>query len=252
MLVVDDHKPNLMLLRQQLDYLGQRVIAADSGEAALALWREHAFDVVITDYSVRLHGFGADGRSAALPRRRHGRLPVQADRRGRLAATLERSRGTGRAPHAPSPQAAAPATDDATPTAFSAESILALTQNDEALIRQLLEEVIRTNRADVDQLQKLHQQADWPKVSDMAHRLAGGARVVDAKAMIDTVLALEKKRKARLAPHPKSTAWYVRLRRSPPRWNATARLAGATAASRSALKPRTRPNRHPCLRGPYG
>lgn len=48
-LVVDDHKPNLMLLRQQLDYLGQRVIAADSGEAALALWREHAFDVVITD-----------------------------------------------------------------------------------------------------------------------------------------------------------------------------------------------------------
>src|SRR5690606_25779942 len=73
----------------------------------------------------------------------------------------------------PLPQAAATAPDDAPPT-FSAESILALTQNDDALIRQLLEEVIRTNRADVTQLQRLHQQADWPKVSDMAHRLAGG------------------------------------------------------------------------------
>lgn len=127
-----------------------------------------------------------------------------------------------------------------------------MTQNDEALIRQLLEEVIRTNRADVDQLQKLHQQADWPKVSDMAHRLAGGARVVDAKAMIDTVLALEKKRKARLAlTRNRRPGTYAcgAVRRA---GDATARLAGATAASRSALKPRTRPNRHPCLRGPYG
>lgn len=105
-------------------------------------------------------------------------------------------------PTPPSPQAAAPATHDATPAAFSAESILALTQNDEALIRQLLEELIRTNRADVDQLQKLHQQADWPKVSDMAHRLAGGARVVDAKAMIDTALALEKKAQGQAGPSP--------------------------------------------------
>ena len=228
-LVVDDHKPNLMPLRQQLDYLGQRVVAADSAKPPSALWHEHAFDVVITDCTCPV-STATNWRAAYAPPRPRpvtdvrgafcsaSRLRRRWTKRScraagmddclfgrsawRLAATLERSRGTGRAPHAPPPQAAAPATHDATPAAFSAESILALTQNDEELIRQLLEEVIRTNRADVDQLQKLHQQADWPKVSDMAHRLAGGARVVDAKAMIDTCAGAGEKRKARAGPSP--------------------------------------------------
>ncbi|AWP58485.1 hybrid sensor histidine kinase/response regulator [Bordetella bronchiseptica] len=230
-LVVDDHKPNLMLLRQQLDYLGQRVIAADSGEAALALWREHAFDVVITDCNMPgisgyelarriraaeaapgygrtrciLFGFTASAQMDEAQRCRAAGMddclfkPIGVDA---LRQRLNEAVARAALPTPPSPQAAAPATGDATPTAFSAESILALTQNDEALIRQLLEEVIRTNRADVDQLQKLHQQADWPKVSDMAHRLAGGARVVDAKAMIDTALALEKKAQGQAGPSP--------------------------------------------------
>ena len=48
-LVVDDHPVNRLLLKQQLQLLGLQVECANSGEPALALWRDGRYDLVITD-----------------------------------------------------------------------------------------------------------------------------------------------------------------------------------------------------------
>ncbi|MGV8400881.1 transporter substrate-binding domain-containing protein [Pseudomonas aeruginosa] len=48
-LVVDDYGIHRQLLCQQLEFLGHRPTAAESGEHALELWRANWFDVVITD-----------------------------------------------------------------------------------------------------------------------------------------------------------------------------------------------------------
>jgi two-component system sensor histidine kinase EvgS len=48
-LTVDDHPINRILLRQQLELLGVRVEAAETGASALKLWQHGKFDMVITD-----------------------------------------------------------------------------------------------------------------------------------------------------------------------------------------------------------
>lgn len=49
LLVVDDMAANRMVLTQQLEFLGHRVVSAQSGEQALALWRAGDFAAVFTD-----------------------------------------------------------------------------------------------------------------------------------------------------------------------------------------------------------
>ncbi|WP_434771984.1 transporter substrate-binding domain-containing protein [Pseudomonas entomophila] len=48
-LVVDDHPANVMLLAQQLAFLGVRHQSASHGEEGLARWRECTFDVLVVD-----------------------------------------------------------------------------------------------------------------------------------------------------------------------------------------------------------
>lgn len=49
MLIVDDLPANRLVLAQQLQFLGHRVVAFDSAESALQRWRDDAFDVLVTD-----------------------------------------------------------------------------------------------------------------------------------------------------------------------------------------------------------
>ena len=48
-LVVDDHRINRQVLHEQLSFLGHEVSEAENGRVALERWREHPFDIVITD-----------------------------------------------------------------------------------------------------------------------------------------------------------------------------------------------------------
>ncbi len=51
-LVVDDHPASRLLLQSQLDALGCIASTENDGRAGLSAWREHRFDVVITDCSM--------------------------------------------------------------------------------------------------------------------------------------------------------------------------------------------------------
>ncbi|MGX5011164.1 ATP-binding protein [Enterobacter asburiae] len=48
-LVVEDHRAGRLLLMQQLRYLGHHAIAAEDGLQALAMLESHSFDLIITD-----------------------------------------------------------------------------------------------------------------------------------------------------------------------------------------------------------
>jgi len=61
-LIVDDYRPNRLLMRQQLQYLGHRVSEAEDGCAGLDLWQhQQLFDVVIIDSNMP----GMDGYTLA-------------------------------------------------------------------------------------------------------------------------------------------------------------------------------------------
>ncbi|MGL4605383.1 MAG: response regulator, partial [Iodobacter sp.] len=61
-LIVDDHFANRLLLCEQLNYLGHQVQSADDGVMGLELWRDHHFDVVITDCNMpEMNGYDMAG-----------------------------------------------------------------------------------------------------------------------------------------------------------------------------------------------
>jgi PAS domain S-box-containing protein len=74
-LVVDDHAAHLAVLQSILDPLGQPIVAAGSGEAAVAKTREQDFAVVLMD--VHLPGIDGLEAAAAIRRSERGRrLPI--------------------------------------------------------------------------------------------------------------------------------------------------------------------------------
>lgn len=68
-LVVDDNAINRMLMEQQLSFYGANVSVAEEGESALALFHEHAFDLVLLDYDMP----GMNGCEVAIRMRAHER-----------------------------------------------------------------------------------------------------------------------------------------------------------------------------------
>ncbi len=95
-LIVDDHPVNRLLLKQQLEFLGLRVVAAEDGIKALSLWCEDHFDMVITD----CHMQDMDGYELARNIRENEkisgrRVPVIAWTANVMAEEEEHCRGAG-------------------------------------------------------------------------------------------------------------------------------------------------------------
>jgi PAS domain S-box-containing protein len=70
-LLVDDNLPNLLALEALLEPLGQELVSATSGEAALACWTEREFAVVLMD--VRMPGLDGFETAKRMRERENGR-----------------------------------------------------------------------------------------------------------------------------------------------------------------------------------
>ncbi|WP_367253914.1 ATP-binding protein [Pseudomonas sp. stari2] len=82
-LVAEDNVINQLILRDQLEELGCTVTLSGDGEEALSLWRERAFDIVLTDVNMpRLNGY----ELAKTLRRQDCTLPI-------IGATANAMRG---------------------------------------------------------------------------------------------------------------------------------------------------------------
>ncbi len=212
-LVVDDHPVNRQILAQQLGYLGHEVVAVENGVEALAAWRAYPFDVIATDcHMPRMNG--ADLARAVRAEERQGLRPptlilgLTADaqpeevERGLQAGMddclikpigldlLEEklwgaSGGVPVADTNSTPASTGPALFDLSPLA-------PLTGGDSVLIRNLVNELLETNRRDLAPLVELAGKSDAPALAELAHRLKGAARVIRAETLIAACNSLEQ------------------------------------------------------------
>jgi len=200
-LVVDDHQVNRQVLRQQLAFLGHDVIEAADGESALALWREQAFDVVITD----CHMPGMSGVALTQAIRQieteEIELGIQAGMNECLIKPIGLDELDARLiayqhSHACEVDAPLPVVERLSAVSEAARlldlgPLELLISSEPVKFRQILNELINNNRKDRQRLGALLQAADTDRLVELAHRIKGAARVVKGEQLVQRCRALE-------------------------------------------------------------
>lgn len=211
-LVVDDHAANRMLLTQQLEHLGHRVEVASDGSQALQQWHPGDFDLVITDCNMpvlngydlarrirelesemeaepcAIFGFTANAQPDEIENCRRAGMddclfkPIGLDNlRARLAAVAKISIA----------RQDQETVEEELVAGFDLSSLREMTGGNPGLIRRLLEELHSSNRVDIDQVRPLWEAGDWKQLGDLAHRMRGAARLVNADRLQELCSKLE-------------------------------------------------------------
>ncbi|MFJ4157478.1 transporter substrate-binding domain-containing protein [Pseudomonas sp. NPDC089752] len=204
-LVVDDYPANLLLLEKQLSSLGHQVTLAENGQTALELWQAAKFDLVITDCSMPvMDGHELTRRIRQLERA--GSLPAcrvlgvtanaQAEERARCLASgmddcLFKPIGlrtlNAHVPHAsPEQKPLKPVSD------FNLSELRHLTQDDDQLVRRLLEQLIHSASEDLAALHALGAAPGIDAVRAVTHRIKGGAKMLKMRGVVRDCEAIEQ------------------------------------------------------------
>lgn len=200
-LVVDDHPANRLLMCQQLEFLGHRFSVAEDGQAGFEAWKVEPFDLVIADCNMPILNGYELARAIRHHERQTQRLPctllgftanaqpeeVQRCKQAgmddclfkpltltALSQWVEGLEPTDRAP------------------AFSLQGLCLLTGGNPALDLRLLTELLNSNRLDREALLALSHAEGPQSFIDIAHKIKGAARIVQASRLIDSCEALEK------------------------------------------------------------
>lgn len=215
-LVVDDHPANLLLMGQQLDYLGVQHTNADNGLSALQAWRQEPFDILIVDCNMpHMDGYQL-ARAVRDEEPGLGRTPctILAYTANAQPEVLERCRLAGmddcllkpislhelsqRLSEVPSGKATAPSTEPALIDLLGLEPIIG---NDPIELRRLLEQLLNCGPADRQQLLEADTHGSPTVLRDAAHKVLGVARMVQAEALMRACERLEQACE-RMAPEP--------------------------------------------------
>lgn len=203
-LVVDDHPANLLLMGQQLDFLGVRHTNADNGLSALQVWRQEPFDVLIVDCNMP-HMDGYQFAQAVRDEERQlGRTPCtilaytanaqpEVHERCRLAgmddcllkpiSLHELSRRLSDAPLHTAPAQAPPLIE-----LLGLEPIIG---TDRGALRRLLEQLLSCGPGDRQQVLDADTQGSLEALKEAAHKVLGVARLVQAEALMQACERLE-------------------------------------------------------------
>ncbi|WP_147482128.1 response regulator, partial [Pseudomonas syringae] len=191
-------------LLQQLSYLGHSVKDEQDGAHGLRTWRNHPFDVVITDCNMPVMNGYELAKAIRADEAACGKPPclilgftanAQPDEVDRcIAAGMDdclfkpismkdlaaRLSGVESSFEPPSANDEVAHFDDE----IDLVSLEQLTYGDQASIRSLLQDLLSSNEEDQVRLLKLFSQNDLTGLADLAHRVKGGARIVKAKRLI--------------------------------------------------------------------
>ncbi|PYC03542.1 histidine kinase [Pseudomonas protegens] len=206
-LVVDDSQANRQLLCEQLRFLDYSLSQAQNGAEAYKVWQRETFDVVITDCNMPvLNGYELT-RQIRVAEQIQGRPPVQIfgftanvqpeeEQRCRDAgmngcifkpiALPELDRRLRELPALPRLQL------KANSERFDIQQLDHLTGGNPASIQRVLKGLHQSNQQDLKQIRGLLANPDNKGVTDLAHRIRGAARIINAQALIDECEYLEK------------------------------------------------------------
>ena len=209
-LLVDDHKPNRLLLRQQLLFLGHEVREAEEGQQAFSLIKTEPFDVVITDCNMPVMdgyeltrqlraaqhagelsrcvivGFTANAQAEEKVRCQQAGMddclfkPVGL---GKLSACLAKMSQSAAGMKFEAPPEAANHQAPSSPL-FDLPSLMALAGDDGQVVKMLLRELYDTNQVDIERFDFLMSARRWQEMRPIVHRLKGAARMVGAHELI--------------------------------------------------------------------
>jgi two-component system, NarL family, sensor histidine kinase EvgS len=199
-LVVDDHPANRLLMCQQLEFLGHASQVAEDGAAALSLWKTEAFDLLIADCNMPVMSGYELVRTIRCEEQRQQRPPMvilgfTANAQPEEIARCKEA-GMDDCLFKPltltalshwienlSPKAQCPA--------FSLEGLQQLTGGNPALDLRLLKELLKSNRLDRRELLAVPSTANPQAFLDIAHKIKGAARIIQASRLIDSCESLE-------------------------------------------------------------
>lgn len=205
-LVVDDHAANRMLLSQQLEHLGHHVEAADDGAQALQIWHPGDFDLVITDCNMPvLTGYGLASRIRELELEMDvepcvifgftaNAQPDEVENCLRAGMNdclfkpigLENLRK--RLAFVPCVETGV---ERPVSQGIDVQMLREMTGGNPALIQRLLAELHASNSSDIAQIEPLVVAQDWKLLGELAHRIKGAARLVNANSLRDSCVDLE-------------------------------------------------------------
>lgn len=203
-LVVDDYPANRLLLSQQLSYLGHTVADESDGAHGLRAWRNGHFDVVITDCNMPVMTGYELARAIRAEEASSGDAPclilgftanAQPEEKDRcleagmddcLFKPISMKDLTARLSGVESVFDDGGDADASTPLSDNIDltSLEQLANGDHALVNSLLQDLASSNEEDLLRLLKLFSEHDLTGLSDLGHRVKGGARIIKAHRLI--------------------------------------------------------------------
>ncbi|TDF85659.1 transporter substrate-binding domain-containing protein [Pseudomonas sp. H9] len=205
-LVVDDHPANLLLLTQQLNYLGLTHCSVDNGQEGLELWRRGTFDVLILDCNMPgISGYQfAQTVRAEEGERRWPRCTIlgytanaqpevrnQCQQAGMDDCLLKpislRALGHRLANIQPLPYRA-PTTP---PALFDLQGLQPVVGSSATDLHALLKQLQHSFSKDRLTLAELDPSLQSEQLKNEAHRVLGAARIIQASTLIDACERLE-------------------------------------------------------------
>ncbi|MEG1040021.1 MAG: transporter substrate-binding domain-containing protein [Pseudomonas sp.] len=205
-LVVDDHPANLLLLTQQLNYLGLAHCSVDNGQEGLELWRRGTFDVLILDCNmpgINGYQFARAVRSEECERQwphctilgytanAQPEVRNQCQQAGMddcllkpisLKALGQRLAKVQPLPHREPDNALAP---------FDLQGLQPVVGSSASDLRALLEQLQRSFSKDRLILEALDPTLESEQLKNEAHRVLGAARIIQASTLVDACEQLE-------------------------------------------------------------
>ncbi|NWB91034.1 transporter substrate-binding domain-containing protein [Pseudomonas agarici] len=193
-LVVDDHPANRLLMCQQLGFLGHRFNTAQNGATGLQAWKNGHFDLVIVDcnmpvmngYELTRHlrehevaqalprctvlGFTANAQPEERTRCLHAGMDDCLFKPISLTELSQKLADLRPLPFDPP---------------FSVDGLNALTGGKPLLVRRLMDELLNSCRTDREELSALALQSGLGAFMDMAHKIKGAARIIQAKTLVE-------------------------------------------------------------------